>query len=71
MPLWSPECKLHLSDIRMGMGVMKITISGLHHLMVLHTKLNLVKIGPVVYEAKMLTDDAQLQMSTHNNRPPE
>ena len=71
MPLWSPECKLHLSDIRIGMGIMKITISGLHPLMVLHTKLNLVKIGPVVYEAKMSTDDVQRRTPTHNNRPPE
>ena len=40
------------------MGVMKLNISCL--LPYICYKLNLVKIGPVVIEKKMLTDDAQV-----------
>ena len=50
-----------------GWGVMKFIISRVLPLMMLHT--NLVKIGPVVSEEKMLTHDA-LRTTDDDGRQP-
>ena len=55
----------------LGVGVMKFTIPfSLPYRCYIRVP-NLVKIGPVVLEKKMLTHDGRRQTPTHSNRSPE